>query len=99
MRHPEVPQKRKLRFQKASSKMVVVDWAMSYKGLQCTSNVRRSAVPPAGPLGKESADQKMPPLDGRTFAIVIAESLARVIAAIRIASVRWRSYLPRKHRY
>ena len=29
---------------------------------------------------------------------VIAESLARVIAAIRIASVRWRSYLPRKHR-
>ena len=37
-------------------------------------------------------------LDGRNRAIVIAESLARVIAAIRIASVRWRSYLPRKHR-
>ena len=34
-------------------------------------------------------------LDGRNRAIVIAESLARVIAAIRIASVRWRSYLPR----
>ena len=33
-------------------------------------------------------------LDGRNRAIVIAESLARVIAAIRIASVRWRSYLP-----
>ena len=32
-------------------------------------------------------------LDGRNRAIVIAESLARVIAAIRIASVRWRSYL------
>ena len=37
-------------------------------------------------------------LDGQNRAIVIAESLARVIAAIRIASVRWRSYLPRKHR-
>ena len=33
-------------------------------------------------------------LDGRHRAIVIAESLARVIAAIRITSVRWRSYLP-----
>ena len=32
-------------------------------------------------------------LDGRNRAIVIAESLARVIAAIRIASVCWRSYL------
>ena len=35
-------------------------------------------------------------LDGQNRAIVIAESLARVIAAIRIASVRWRSYLPPK---
>ena len=34
-------------------------------------------------------------LDGRNRAIVIAESLARVIAAIRIASIRWQSYLPR----
>ena len=33
-------------------------------------------------------------LDGRNRAIVIAASLARVIPAIRIASVRWRSYLP-----
>ena len=33
-------------------------------------------------------------LDGRNRAIVIAESLARVVVAIRIASVRWRSYLP-----
>ena len=33
-------------------------------------------------------------LDGRNRAIVLAESLARVIAAIRIASVRWRSYRP-----
>ena len=33
-------------------------------------------------------------LDGRNRAIVIAESLARVIAAIRFASVRWRSYHP-----
>ena len=32
-------------------------------------------------------------LNGRNRAIVIAESLARVIAAIRIASGRWRSYL------
>ena len=38
------------------------------------------------------------PLDGRNCSIVIAELLARVIAAIRIASVRWRLYLPRKHR-
>ena len=39
-------------------------------------------------------------LDGRNRAIVITESLARVIAAIRIASVRWRSYPPppKKHR-
>ena len=37
-------------------------------------------------------------LDGRNRGIVIAESLARVIAAIRIASVRWRSCLPPKHR-
>ena len=35
-------------------------------------------------------------LDGRNRAIVIAESPARVIAAIRITSVRWRSYLPLK---
>ena len=35
---------------------------------------------------------------GRNRAIVIAESLARVIVAIRIASVRWRSYLSPKHR-
>ena len=33
-------------------------------------------------------------LDGRNRARVIAESLARVIAAIRITSVRWQSYLP-----
>ena len=33
-------------------------------------------------------------LDGRNRAIVIAESLARVIVAIRIASAPWSSYLP-----
>ena len=33
-------------------------------------------------------------LDGRNHMIVIGESLARVIAAIRITSVRWWSYLP-----
>ena len=37
-------------------------------------------------------------LDGRNRARVIAESLARIIAAIRITSVRWRSYLPLKTR-
>ena len=36
-----------------------------------------------------------PNLDGRNHMIVNAESLARVIAAIRITSVRWRSYLPK----
>ena len=35
-------------------------------------------------------------LDGRNRARVIAESLARIIAAIRITSVRWQSYLPLK---
>ena len=35
-------------------------------------------------------------LDGRNRARVVAESLARVIAAIRITSVRWRSYFPLK---
>ena len=37
-------------------------------------------------------------LDGRNRAIVIAESLARVVAAIRTTSVRWRSDLPPKRR-
>ena len=37
-------------------------------------------------------------LNGQTRAIVIAESLARIIAAIRITSVRWWSYLPPKNR-
>ena len=31
-------------------------------------------------------------LDGQNRAVVIAETPARVIVAIRIASVRWRSY-------
>ena len=35
-------------------------------------------------------------LAGRIRAIVIAESLARVIAAIQVASVRWSSYFPPK---
>ena len=34
--------------------------------------------------------------DGQNRAIVVAESLARVIAAIRITGVRWRSYLTLK---
>ena len=37
-------------------------------------------------------------LDGRNRAIVSAESLAKVVAASRIASVRWRSYLTPKQR-
>ena len=37
-------------------------------------------------------------LDGRNREIVFAESLARVIAAIRITSVHWRSYLPPRDR-
>ena len=39
---------------------------------------------------------RIPTLDGRNRAVVIAESLARVSAAIRIASVRWSSYHPLK---
>ena len=38
-------------------------------------------------------------LDGRNRAIVITESLARFIAAIRVTSVPWRSYLPLKTHY
>ena len=37
-------------------------------------------------------------LDGRNRAIVIAELLARVIAAIRITSVRWWSYISLKNK-
>ena len=33
-------------------------------------------------------------LDGQNRVIVIAESLARIVAAIRITSVGWRSHLP-----
>ena len=47
---------------------------------------------------KSMASMKLSSLDGRNRAIVIAESLARVIAAIRTTSVRWRSCLPPKHR-
>ena len=43
-----------------------------------------------------SAMTTLPTLDGRNRARVTAESLARVIAAIRITSVHWRSYLPQK---
>ena len=43
----------------------------------------------------QKGQSKTENLDGRNRAIVIAESLERVVAAIRIASVRWRSYLPR----
>ena len=42
--------------------------------------------------------QRLFNLDGRNRAIVIAESLARVITVIRITSVCWRSYLLPKHR-
>ena len=42
----------------------------------------------------ESQEKLTMSLDGRNHAIVIAESLARVIAAIRIASVCWRSDIP-----
>ena len=34
--------------------------------------------------------------DGRNCAIVIAEALGRVIAAIQITGVRWQSYFPSK---
>ena len=45
-------------------------------------------------LGARPKRPNIANLDGRNLAIVVAESLARVIAAIRITSVRWRSYLP-----
>ena len=45
---------------------------------------------------KEHESEFRETLDGRNRARVIAESLARVLAAIQITSVRWRSYLPLK---
>ena len=48
----------------------------------------------AGPPNYTYALESVRNLDGRNRARVIAESLARVIAAIRITSVHWRSYLP-----
>ena len=54
---------------------------------------RRASIAGRGPGG---ASVKFAGLDGRNRARVIAESLARVIAAIRITSVRWRSYLSLK---
>ena len=56
-----------------------------------------SNVAPEGPNDPCSGQkflQSYGSLDGRNRAIVIAEALARVIVAIRIASVHWRSYLP-----
>ena len=63
-----------------------------------------SCPPPQGPWSplcpglfcRGSGKKKERTLDGRNRARVIAESLARVIAAIQITSVRWRSYLPLK---
>ena len=39
---------------------------------------------------------RLRPLDGRNRTIGIAESLARVVAEIRITRVRWRSFPPPK---
>ena len=48
-----------------------------------------------GPQNQDSWHMlNQPTLHGRKRVIVIAESLARVIVAIRIASVRWSSCLP-----
>ena len=55
--------------------------------------------PVSAPVVKKKSREsrhKLSGLDGRNRARVIAESLARVIAAIRITRVRWRSYLPLK---
>ena len=43
-------------------------------------------------------DKIQPRLRWANRAIVIAESLSRVITAIRIARARWQSWLPPKHR-
>ena len=61
-------------------------------------NTGRSPQPPRSKPRRGLNRAIVALLDGRNRARVIAESLARVIAAIRIASVRWRSYLPPKHR-
>ena len=77
--------------------------------MQVTKEDVQKEVKKGGDRGKLDLPTKLEPrfcepwltdpcLDGRNRAIVIAESLARVIAAIRIASVRWQSYLPPKHR-
>ena len=54
----------------------------------------------AHPVGKVRAKictkNPLHTLDGRNRAIVVVESLARVIAAIRVTSVRWRSHFALK---
>ena len=47
-------------------------------------------------IKQERRREKDKCLDGRNRAIVTAESLARVISAIRVASVRWRSHISPK---
>ena len=48
------------------------------------------------PAKSGKVGQSLANLDGRNRARVIAESLARVVTAIRINSARWRSNLPLK---
>ena len=65
----------------------------------CTSfEGRQGSGAECAQIGKPPGLVQVGNLDGRNRAIVVAESLARVIVAIRIASVRWRSYLPPQHR-
>ena len=59
-------------------------------------DTEESAVNAEVPLTPLWSKTKVWNLGGRNRAIVITESLARVIAAIRITGVRWRSYLPLK---
>ena len=50
------------------------------------------------PTPKSSQRTPKAGLDGQNRAIVLAESLARVVAMIRITSVRWWSYLPKQQK-
>ena len=68
-------------------------WLDGCSSLACNGNHHQVHFRPPSPKSDVLLSGSETDLDGRNRASVIAESLARVIAAIRITSIRWRSYL------
>ena len=74
---------------------------VDHEALNSAVNSSKESAPPLFQQqsfrnSKSVSKQSIANVDGRNCAIVIAEPLARVIAAVRITSVRWRSCLPPK---